>query len=52
MNDESTPFKTRLVETVNLTKLTLSNFDDKRIVYDNEIDTLPYGHYLLDELCL
>ena len=39
--------KKHLVETITCNKLALSNLDNKRILCDNKIDTLPYGHYSL-----
>lgn len=37
------------METVTCNKLALNNFDGKRISRDNQISTLPYGHYLLNQ---
>ena len=33
--------------TYNVTKICLSNNDDKRVILDDKIHTLPYGHYRL-----
>lgn len=41
--------KKHLVETITCNKLALSNLDNKRIICDNKIDTLPYGHYSLTQ---
>ena len=32
-------------ETVQMTKLCLDAFDDKRYILENGVDTLAYGHY-------
>ena len=34
--------------TVEINKLALSPFDDKRYVMNDGIETLPYGHYKID----
>jgi hypothetical protein len=33
--------------TFNLNKLALSSFDDKRVILNDNIHTLPYGHVAL-----
>lgn len=35
------------VSSVSIKKLALSNNDNKRVILENKIDTLPYGHYKL-----
>ena len=39
--------KKHIVNTVTVNKLSLSNTDDKRILKENGVDTIPYGHYSL-----
>jgi hypothetical protein len=40
--------KDQVLETVKLSKLIFTPMDDKRYIEDNGIDTLPFGHYLID----
>ena len=36
-----------LVQTIQVTKIALSPFDDKRYILEDGVTTLAYGHYLL-----
>jgi hypothetical protein len=40
--------KDQILETVELNKLIFTPMDDKRYIENNGIDTLPFGHYLID----
>jgi hypothetical protein len=40
--------KDHVLETIELNKLIFTPMDDKRYINDNGIDTLPFGHYLID----
>lgn len=42
--------KKHCIETVNVNKLALSYEDDKRSICKNGIETLPYGHYCLENM--
>jgi hypothetical protein len=39
------------VSSVSVNKLAISNNDNKRVILKNKIDTLPYGHYRLKQMC-
>ena len=38
------------INSYHLNKVSLSPFDDKRYILDDEITSLAYGHYLIDEM--
>lgn len=40
-------FKHR-INTISINKLTFNSFDDKRVVMDDRIHTLPHGHYKIE----
>lgn len=40
------------LQTVVMNKKSLSSGDDKRHSLSNRVDTLAYGHYALDPLCI
>ena len=42
--------KLHKVHTVELNKLVYTPFDDKRYLLDNGSDSLPFGHYQIDNL--
>lgn len=42
--------KLHTVFTIRQDKIALSPFDNKRVVMSNNIDTLPWGHYKLNEI--
>lgn len=43
--------KNHEIFTVETNKIALTAFDDKRFIQDNGVDTLPFGHYSLQDRC-
>lgn len=51
LSKKQSTFRSKLqnMYTIEQNKIALSPFDDKRVTLSNNIDTLPYGHYLLQQ---